>query len=169
MKYLLTIILILTAGLVQAATVSLPKGAVLVLADGIRYLVPAGARLEITDSEPMPAPPTPSYHVTNPYVDGSSWIFYPSLCSDPYYGHRYEDGYYSGYSGWTPRSNGPSCYPPWHDSYPRPHDDPHPGSGPHTGPGLGPGPGPHSGGRAGSPSAGSHAAGGGGGRGGGHR
>ena len=45
MKYLLTVIVMLTAGLVQAATVNLPKGGVLVLADGTRYLVPAGARL----------------------------------------------------------------------------------------------------------------------------
>jgi hypothetical protein len=169
-KYLLTVIVMLTAGLVQAATVNLPKGGVLVLENGTRYLVPAGARLEIPDDDPLPEPPTPTVYAppyglyVNPYVSSQSWVFYPSLYSD--YGHdTYDEPYVYSYGDNNWYYHGPSYHRPYY-GYPTPPNHfgppgpPHyPGHDPHHGlpPGHG-GPPPGHGG-------GSH----GGGHGGGHR
>ena len=169
MKYLLTIILVLTAGLVQAATVSLPRAKCWSwrMASVIWFLrVPAWRsqtasrcrhrRRRATTS------PTPTWMV---HLES----LYPSLYSDPYYGHRYEDGYYSGYSRWTPTSNGPSCYPPWRNSVSEATRQPASGvRAPSRAQDCDPGQG-HAGRPCGSPSAGGNTASRAGGRGGGHR
>jgi hypothetical protein len=96
MKYLLALIVMLTAGLVQAATVSLPNGAVLTLPNGARYTVPAGATLQIPDEVLSVAPTyTPSYQLGYGLdQDTTSWIFYP-WWNLPAYG--YDSGYYNYY------------------------------------------------------------------------
>ncbi len=129
MKYLLTLIVILTAALVRAETIDLPTGTVLILANGTRYLVPAGSRLEILD----PA--------SNPYAENQSWIFYPAWSE-----HDYEPPVWQPYAGrhvdWGHQEHEPRAMP---------HIGPH--AGPRPCPGLAPqsGPGPehHSGGRGG--------------------
>jgi hypothetical protein len=182
MKYLLTVIVMLTAGLVQAATVNLPKGGVLALENGTRYLIPAGARLEIPDDDPLPEPPTvyaPHYGLyVDPCISSQSWVFYPSLYSDYWYDNNDDEPYVYGWGGnWC--YHGPSYHqphygyltPPGHVGPPGP---PHyPGHDPHHGcpPGhIGPPPG-HVGpppGHVGPPPGHGGSHGGGGGHGGGH-
>jgi hypothetical protein len=132
MKYLLTLIVILTAARVRAETIDLPTGTVLILANGTRYLLPAGSRLEILDL------------ASNPYAENQSWIFYPAR--PEYVGNYQGNEVWQPYAGrhvdWGHQEHGPRAMP---------HIGPH--AGPRPGPGLapqsGPGPAHHSGGRGG--------------------
>jgi hypothetical protein len=122
----------LVASIVQAATVDLPRGGILVVPNGTRYQVPPGSYLVIAD-DPMPQPPTPT--VAAP----KSWIFadapyrnyriddepYVTVTRDadygdyPRYGYPYQ-GYY--YGQWY----NPGYYGPWYGPVYRPwYDDNH--------------------------------------------
>ena len=73
MRIVLTLILVLTAGLAQAATITVPAGTVLVTPDGNRYDIPDGSMLVTPDPMPVPA-------------DSADLRSLASLCAEPYAG-----------------------------------------------------------------------------------
>ncbi len=155
MRIVLTLILVLTAGLAQAATITVPAGTVLVTPDGNRYDIPDGSMLVTPD--PMPVPPTaPIYdpwpvYVPNPmpvppttpiydprpvYVPGSNFIVNPyrNLDATPwiFYPSWYHRPYFTLHRPVVTPMPRPFFPTPPRPMPPRPMP-PHPAPGPHGG------------------------------------
>ena len=145
LRTMMILTLLLTAGLVQAASIRLPDGAVLTTPGGVRYAIPAGSVLEMPDA--IPRPPTAPYDPRQ--VDTLDWMPLPPTA--PFYDPRMpEPPTAPYYNPWMPEPPTASWLfystpyrHPYYDRRPmmpyRPNPTgPHPtgryaGSGPHTG------------------------------------